>query len=253
MNSELAVSLKSVSAFYGDKKIVDSVTFDVCKKQVVAIIGPSGCGKSTLLRSINRLHEEDLTARTEGSIIFENADILKDKIDPVNLRKKIGMVFQKPTAFPGLSVLENVIAGRLLNGEKKSNLLELAETSLKQASLWDEVKDKLNSPGNSLSGGQQQRLCIARALAVNPSIILMDEPTSALDPISSAKIEDLISEIKTSVTIIIVTHNLQQAARISDQTAFMNKGELIEYNSTKNLFTCPMKKTTESYITGKFS
>lgn len=253
MTNQTLISFQKINAYYGEKHIVKNVSFDVLVNQVVAIIGPSGCGKSTLLRCANRLHEEDSTARIDGSILLNGNDIFKNKTDPVLVRQKIGMVFQKPTAFPGLSIWENVVAGRLLKGEKKAGLKEKAELALKQAALWDEVKNKLNAPGISLSGGQQQRLCIARALAVNPSALLMDEPTSALDPISAARIEELISELQKFLTIIIVTHNLQQAARISDQTAFMNYGELIEFNSTSKIFTNPQNKLTESYITGHFS
>lgn len=246
------ISIQNISTFYGAKQTLKNVSFDVLEKEIVAIIGPSGCGKSTLLRCINRLHEEDSNAKVTGKIYLKDLNILDQKIDPVEVRQKIGMVFQKPTAFSGLSIWENAVAGRLLKGEKKSGLKEKAEQALKQAFLWDEVKDKLDAPGLSLSGGQQQRLCIARALAVNPAAILMDEPTSALDPISAAKIEELISELKKVITIIIVTHNLQQAARISDKTVFMNYGELIEFNSTTKMFTCPQNKLTESYITGHF-
>ena len=245
------ISIQNINAFYGEKHTVKNVSFDVQKNEIVAIIGPSGCGKSTLLRCMNRLHEEDANAKVTGNILLNNQNIFSDTTDPVVLRQKIGMVFQKPTAFPGLSIWENAVAGRLLKGEKKAGLKEKAEHALKQASLWDEVKDKLNAPGISLSGGQQQRLCIARALAVDPAVILMDEPTSALDPISAAHIEDLILEIKKIVTVVIVTHNLQQAARVSDKTAFMNYGELVEFNSTSQLFTLPQNKLTEDYITGR--
>ena len=251
--SDAIISYQNLNAYYGDKHIVKNVSFDVMANQVIAIIGPSGCGKSTLLRCANRMHEEDSTAKVDGRILLNGHDIFENDADPVLVRQKVGMVFQKPTAFSGLSIWENVVAGRLLKGEKKAGLKEKAEHALKQASLWNEVKDKLNAPGTSLSGGQQQRLCIARALAVEPTAILMDEPTSALDPISAARIEELISELQKFVTIIIVTHNLQQAARISDKTAFMNFGELIEFNTTSELFTCPQNKLTESYITGHFS
>lgn len=247
------ISIQNLNAFFGDKHIVKSVSFDVQANQVVAIIGPSGCGKSTLLRCANRMHEEDASARVNGKILLNGYNIFEFDTDPVLVRQKVGMVFQKPTAFPGLSIFENVVAGRLLKGEKKSGLKDKAEHALRQASLWDEVKDKLDQPGISLSGGQQQRLCIARALAVDPTAILMDEPTSALDPISAARIEELISELQKVVTIVIVTHNLQQAARISDKTAFMNYGELIEFDTTSNVFTNPQNKLTESYITGHFS
>ena len=247
------ISFQKLNAYFGDKHIVKNVSFDVQPHEVIAIIGPSGCGKSTLLRCANRMHEEDSSARVKGQIFLNGENIFLNQTDPVQVRQKVGMVFQKPTAFPGLSIFENVVAGRLLKGEKKSNLKDKAEAALKQASLWEEVKDKLNAPGISLSGGQQQRLCIARALAVDPMAILMDEPTSALDPISAARIEELISELQKVVTIIIVTHNLQQAARISDKTAFMHFGELIEFDSTTNIFTNPQNKLTESYITGHFS
>jgi len=253
MKHQNIISLVHLDAYFGDKHIVKDVSLSVEEKSVVAIIGPSGCGKSTMLRCINRLHEEEPSAHVSGQILLNGNNILQNKIDPVEIRQKIGMVFQKPSAFPGLSIIENVMAGRLLKGEKKSNLLEKAELALKQSSLWDEVKDKLNSPGTSLSGGQQQRLCIARALAVDPDVILMDEPTSALDPISAARIEELILQIQEVTTVIIVTHNLQQAARVSNKTAFMNAGELVEFNSTTNLFTCPENKMTEAYITGQFS
>jgi phosphate transport system ATP-binding protein len=252
MSTLPVLSFQKVNAYYGEKHTVKNVSFDVMPNEVVAIIGPSGCGKSTLLRCVNRLHEEDQTARVEGAILLNGVDIFQKNTDPVEVRQKIGMVFQKPTAFSGLSIWENVVAGRLLKGEKKSGLKEKAEHALKQAFLWDEVKDKLNAPGLSLSGGQQQRLCIARALAVNPAAILMDEPTSALDPISASKIEELITELQKIITIVIVTHNLQQAGRISDKTAFMNFGELIEFNPTAKLFTNPDNKLTESYITGHF-
>lgn len=252
MSDQAIISFKKLNAYYGEKHIVKDVSFDVYANEVVAIIGPSGCGKSTLLRCVNRLHEEDPTARVVGSILLNRDDIFQKKVDPVVLRQKVGMVFQKPTAFSGLSIWENVVAGRLLKGEKKAGLKERAEHALKQASLWEEVKDKLQAPGTSLSGGQQQRLCIARALAVEPIALLMDEPTSALDPISAARIEELISELQNFITIIIVTHNLQQASRISDKTAFMNFGELIEFDSTSKIFTCPESKLTESYITGHF-
>ena len=252
MSDQALISFKKLNAYYDEKHIVKNVSFDVYEHQVVAIIGPSGCGKSTLLRCVNRLHEEDPTARVAGSILLNGVDIFKNQSDPVVIRQKVGMVFQKPTAFSGLSIWENVVAGRLLKGEKKSGLKEKAEYALKQAFLWEEVKDKLHAPGVSLSGGQQQRLCIARALAVDPIAILMDEPTSALDPISALRIEELISELRKFITIIIVTHNLQQAARISDKTAFMNFGELIEFDTTSKIFTNPQNKLTESYITGRF-
>lgn len=247
------ISIEHLNAYFADKHIVKDVSMSVPEKKILAVIGPSGCGKSTMLRCINRLHEETSAAKVTGRIFLNQQNILDRNTDPVVIRQKIGMVFQKPSAFPGLTILENVIAGRLLKGEKKSHLENTAEMALKQASLWDEVKDKLHAPGTSLSGGQQQRLCIARALVVKPDVILMDEPTSALDPISAARIEDLIIQIQAFTTVIIVTHNLQQAARISHQTAFMNAGQLIELNNTGDMFTNPREKLTEEYITGKFS
>jgi len=220
---------------------------------VTALIGPSGCGKSTFVRCLNRLHEETPGARAEGKVLLQGKNIYGFKVDPVSIRRKIGMVFQKPNPFPSLTIFENVVAGLKLAGiRRKSILLEVAERSLRQAALWDEVKDKLSHLGTSLSGGQQQRLCIARALAVEPPILLMDEPTSALDPISTAKIEELVLDLKKSMMIIMVTHNMQQAARISDKTAFFLLGELIEFGETSSVFTVPKERRTEQYITGKF-
>lgn len=247
------LSVRHVSISFKDHLVVKNVSFDVNPNEVVALIGPSGCGKSTLLRSINRMHDETNTARVEGAIFLKESNIYAPKVDPVEVRAQIGMVFQKPNPFPGLSIWENAVAGLLLNGRrKKDELMAIAESALKQAALWDEVKDKLKQPGLSLSGGQQQRLCIARTLAVRPSLILMDEPTSALDPISTARIEELIAELKKTQTIVIVTHNLQQAARISDKTGFMFIGELIEFGNTTEIFTKPRHQKTESYVTGRF-
>lgn len=251
MDQNIVLSYQNLNAFYGDKQIIKNVSFNILKNEIVAIIGPSGCGKSTLLRCTNRLHEETLTGHNNGNILFNGHNIFDAKINPVYIRQKMGMVFQKPSAFAGLSIWENAVAGKLLQGQKRSSLKDLAEKVLKQAGLWNEVKDKLNAPGISLSGGQQQRLCIARALAIDPSVILMDEPTSALDPISTAHIEELMQELKKIVTVVIVTHNLQQAARISDQTAFMYQGELIEIGSTSKIFTQPEQQMTENYITGR--
>lgn len=245
------ISYQSLNAFYGSNQIIKNISFDIPKNQIVALIGPSGCGKSTLLRSTNRLHEETQTGYNTGKILFNGEDIFSAKMNPVYIRQKMGMVFQKPSAFAGLSIWENAVAGRLLQGEKRKSLHDVAEKVLRQAGLWNEVKDKLNTPGIGLSGGQQQRLCIARSLAVDPSVLLMDEPTSALDPISTAHIEELIGGLKKIVTVVIVTHNLQQAARISDQTAFMNHGELIEIDETNKIFTAPGNKLTEKYITGE--
>lgn len=246
------LSIQNVEAYFGDTRIVKGVSFDVDSNEVVALIGPSGCGKSTLLRTVNRMHEETPGAYIQGQVLLQGKNIYAKGSDPVEIRSKIGMVFQKPNPFPSMSIYENVVAGLILRGVKKKSLLnDVVEKSLKQAALWNEVKDKLKAPGVSLSGGQQQRLCIARALAIEPPIVLMDEPTSALDPISTSKIEELIVDLKKSVTVVIVTHNLHQAARISDKVAYMYLGELIEYGPTAKVFTNPEDKRTESYITGR--
>ena len=240
----------NLDAYFGKNQAIRKVTLEIPAHRVIAIIGPSGCGKSTFLRCINRMHEVAGGTMT-GTIELDGQNILQ--FDPVLLRRRVGMVFQKPNPFPTMSIFENVCAGLRLNGlRKKSELSIIAEKSLRRAALWDEVKDSLDKSGVSLSGGQQQRLCIARALAVNPEVLLMDEPASALDPISTAKIEELIYEFKEQYTIVIVTHNMQQAARVSDYTAFFYMGELIEYDETKRLFTSPAKKQTEDYITGRF-
>ncbi len=251
MNHEQTkISVQSLSSFFGKFEAIKKVSLEIPERKVLAIIGPSGCGKSTFLRSINRMHEVAGGTIT-GKIIFDGEDVMK--IDPVYIRRKIGMVFQKPNPFPTMSVFNNVIAGLKLNGfRNRKALKEIVEKTLKQAALWDEVKDKLNKSGADLSGGQQQRLCIARTIAVNPEVILMDEPASALDPISTAKIEELIFELKKEYTIVIVTHNMQQAARVSDYTAFFYMGELVEFADTKKIFTAPSKKQTEDYITGRF-
>ncbi|MGD1006666.1 MAG: phosphate ABC transporter ATP-binding protein PstB [Ignavibacteriaceae bacterium] len=244
------ISAKDLCAFFGKVKALNNINFDIPEKKVVAIIGPSGCGKSTFLRSINRMHEV-VGGTITGSLTLDGEDIMKS--DAVMIRRKVGMVFQKPNPFPTMSIFNNVIAGYRLNGHhNKKNLAEIVEKSLRQAALWDEVKDKLNKSGADISGGQQQRLCIARTIAINPEVILMDEPASALDPISTAKVEELIFELKKDYTIVIVTHNMQQAARVSDYTAFFYVGELIEYSETKKIFTSPEKKQTEDYITGRF-
>ena len=255
-----ALEVKSLNAYFvadsGKREpvhAVKEVTADFESNSVTAIIGPSGCGKSTFIRCLNRLHEEISGAYATGEVLHDGKNIYEKGVDPVFIRRKIGMVFQKPNPFPALSIFDNVVAGLRLAGIRRQSILaEAAERSLMSAALWDEVKDKLKSPGLSLSGGQQQRLCIARALAVEPSILLMDEPTSALDPISTAKIEELIQELSRSVTIIIVTHNMQQAARISDKTAFFLHGDLVEFDQTSRLFTNPKKSETERYITGRF-
>jgi len=247
---DVKVSTKNVEAFFGKSKALHGISLDVRQNTVVAIIGPSGCGKSTFLRCLNRMHEVAGGTR-KGSILLDGESI--DDYDPVVLRRRVGMVFQKPNPFPTMSIFDNVAAGLRLNGmEKKNSLAETVERSLRQAALFDEVKDILDRSGISLSGGQQQRLCIARALAVDPEVILMDEPASALDPIATAKIEELIQELKKQYTIVIVTHNMQQAARVSDETAFFYLGQLIEFDETERLFTSPQKKQTEDYITGRF-
>lgn len=241
---------KNLNAYFGKTQALKNVSLEIPKNKVLAIIGPSGCGKSTFLRCLNRMHEE-VGGTIKGEIYLDGEDIMKS--DPVNLRRKVGMIFQKPNPFPTMSIAENVVAGLKLTGlRNKRKLKEITEISLKKAALWDEVKDNLNKPGTSISGGQQQRLCIARALAVEPEIILMDEPASALDPVSTAKIEELIHELKKKYTIVIVTHNMQQAARVSDHTAFFYLGELVEHDKTSKIFTNPSVKQTEEYITGRF-
>lgn len=246
------VKIQNLSASFFSTTVLNNISLDIPAHKVVALIGPSGCGKSTFLRCLNRMHEEVVGAKVQGEILLEEENIYNKYIDPVLVRRKIGMVFQKPNPFPGLSIFDNVAIGLKLMGVKKKVLCEKVESSLKQAALWEEVKDVLKRQGTSLSGGQQQRLCIARALAINPSVILMDEPTSALDPISTSRIETLIRELKEQVTVIIVTHNMHQASRVSDKTAFLLSGELIEYGKTSNIFTNPTEKKTEAYITGRF-
>jgi phosphate transport system ATP-binding protein len=254
MKSEKSIlKTHNLNAWFGQVHAARNINFQAVEHTVTALIGPSGCGKSTFIRCLNRLHEEVPGARVHGEVLLEGANIYGKGIDPVAIRRKIGMVFQKPNPFPSMSIFDNVAAGLRLAGiNKRAVLQEVVEKSLKQAALWDEVKDKLKSPGTMLSGGQQQRLCIARALAVNPPVLLMDEPTSALDPISTAKIEELLLELKKDITIVIVTHNMQQAARISDSTAFFLMGELIEIAETSQMFTNPREKRTEDYITGRF-
>ncbi|MFI5263909.1 MAG: phosphate ABC transporter ATP-binding protein PstB [Candidatus Kapaibacterium sp.] len=248
------VSTKNLNIYYGAKPAIADLTLDIAAKQVTAFIGPSGCGKSTYLRSFNRMNDIIPGCKVSGEIIFDGANIYDPKFDVVQLRRRVGMVFQRPNPFPNMSIYENVIAGYLLSGMRKSKAEkdELVETSLRGAALWSEVKDSLHQKGSFLSGGQQQRLCIARAIAMKPEMILFDEPSSALDPISTSMIEDLIFELKKEYTIIIVTHNMQQAARVSDFTAFFYLGELIEVGETRDMFTNPVKKQTEDYITGRF-
>jgi phosphate transport system ATP-binding protein len=244
---------RGLNAWFGETQALKSINLSFDSDTVTAIIGPSGCGKSTYVRCLNRLHEEVPGARAAGEVLLDGKNLYGQGVDPVALRRKIGMVFQKPNPFPSMSIYDNVVAGLRLAGVKAKPLLnEVVEKTLKISALWDEVKDKLHAPGMSLSGGQQQRLCIARALAVEPSVLLMDEPTSALDPVSTAKIEELMSELKKEVTIVIVTHNMQQAARISDKTAFFLMGEVVEYAQTSQVFTNPKDERTERYITGRF-
>lgn len=244
------LSIENLSIFYGEKQAVFNISSEYKDKSVTAIIGPSGCGKSTLLRSINRMNDFIPTCRVEGKVIFEGSDVYRPGTDVAKMRRQVGMVFQKPNPFPK-SIYDNITWGPKVNG-MKFNSDELVESSLKKAALWDEVKDRLKSSALALSGGQQQRLCIARAVAMSPKVILMDEPCSALDPRSTAKVEDLIGELKANYNIIIVTHNMQQAARVSDRTQFFLNGYLIEDNDTKTVFTKPSKKETEDYITGRF-
>ena len=251
MDVNMIISLHNVNFYYGQSRALNDISMDFPEKKVTALIGPSGCGKSTLLRLLNRMNDLIIGTRVEGRVVFEGKDIYADNIDPVEIRRKIGMVFQKPNPFPK-TIYNNISYGPKLNGLGNSDLDTLVEQSLKQAVLWDEVKDLLNKSAMTLSGGQQQRLCIARALAMKPDVLLMDEPTSALDPVSTAKIEELIEELKKDYTIIIVTHNMQQAARISDETAFFYLGNLVEYNKTDKIFTNPDIKQTEDYITGRF-
>ena len=246
------VEIQNLSASFFSTTVLESINMTIPKHKVVALIGPSGCGKSTFLRCLNRLHEEAPGARVQGQIVLEGQNIYEKHRDPVLIRRKVGMVFQKPNPFPGLSIFDNVAVGLKLMGVQRKVLNQQVESALKQSALWEEVQGILKRPGTSLSGGQQQRLCIARALAVTPSLILMDEPTSALDPISTARIEDLIRQLKKQVTVIIVTHNMQQASRVSDKTAFLLSGKLIEYSKTSKIFTNPEQGRTEAYITGRF-
>jgi phosphate transport system ATP-binding protein len=247
------LSVQSLKAWFSGKLALKDINIDVKEKRVTALIGPSGCGKTTLLRCINRMHGLTPNATAEGKIILDGINIYDKESDPVLIRRRMGMVFQKPNPFPSMSIFDNVASGLKLNGVKDKNLIkEIVYDSLKGAALWDEVKNDLDKPGISLSGGQQQRLCIARALAMQPEILLMDEPTSALDPIASSKIEELMTELKKHLTVIIVTHNMQQAARVSDYTAFMYLGELIEFGRTDQIFKYPKKELTERYISGKF-
>ncbi|MCK5869031.1 MAG: phosphate ABC transporter ATP-binding protein [Methyloprofundus sp.] len=250
--AETSISIQGLNLFYGEKQALHGITMEIPKKQVTAYIGPSGCGKSTLLRCINRMNDLVDIARIEGSIKIEGKDIYRPGVDVAELRRHVGMVFQKPNPFPK-SIYENVAYGLRIQGiNDRRTLDEAVEKSLRGAAIWDEVKDRLQDNALGLSGGQQQRLVIARAIAIEPTILLLDEPSSALDPISSLKIEELINELKKTYTIVIVTHNMQQAARVSDYTAFMYMGDLIEFGDTNNIFTNPTKKQTEDYITGRY-
>jgi phosphate transport system ATP-binding protein len=247
-----AITLRKLNAYYGDNHAVKDVDLDYAANKVTAMIGPSGCGKSTLVRCINRMHEEIPGARSTGEILLDELDLHDGAVDVVSVRRAIGMVFQKPNPFPTMSIFDNVAAGIRLSGARGVNIKERVEQSLVGAGLWEEVKDRLGSPGMGLSGGQQQRLCIARTIAVEPEVILMDEPCSALDPIATLKIEELIHDLKQRYTIVIVTHNMQQAARVADTTAFMLSGEMVEHAPTEKIFSNPDDKRTEEYVTGKF-
>jgi phosphate transport system ATP-binding protein len=249
---DIKIEVNNLSLFYGEKQALNNISMQIPRNKVTALIGPSGCGKSTFLRSINRMNDLIPSVKITGEMLVEGVNIYDKDVDVVNIRKKIGMVFQKSNPFPK-SIYENIAYGPKINGIKdKTQLDEIVETSLRQAAIWEEVKDRLGDSAMGLSGGQQQRLCIARTLAVSPDIVLMDEPASALDPISTSKIEELVHQLKEQYTIIIVTHNMQQAARTSDYTAFFYLGELIEMDKTKSIFTKPSKKQTEDYITGRF-
>jgi phosphate transport system ATP-binding protein len=253
--SSSILRIESLSAYFGDTQAVREVSLDVIAHEVTAIIGPSGCGKSTLLRCLNRMHESAPTARVEGHVHFHDQDIYADGVDPIALRRHIGMVFQRPTPFPTMSIRDNVAAGLRVQPGRRLSRAELdgaVERALRQAALWDEVKDRLRASAIGLSGGQQQRLCIARALATGPEILLLDEPTASLDPLSTQKVEELVYELRQSMTVIIVTHNLQQAARVSDQTVFMLAGRMVETAPTRVMFTAPSDERTEAYITGRF-
>jgi phosphate transport system ATP-binding protein len=248
-----AIDVSGLSAWFGSKQVLRDINLGIEHGAATAIIGPSGCGKSTLIRCLNRMHEEVRGARVEGKVLFDGEDIYDPRVDPVVIRRRIGMVFQKPNPFPTMSILENTVAGlKLLGRFPRDELQERGETALRAAGLWEEVKDRLGDPGGRLSGGQQQRLCIARALAVEPEVLLMDEPASALDPASTLRIEELVTELKDRYTVVIVTHNMQQAARVADWTLFMLYGEVVEFGPTNRIFTTPEDQRTEDYVTGRF-
>lgn len=253
MTERYKLTISNLFAWFGMKQALKNINLNIKPNIVTAIIGPSGCGKTTLIRCINRMHEMTPNAKAKGSVILDGLDIYDKAVDPVTIKRRIGMVFQKPNPFPTMSIYDNVAAGLRLNGIRDKKLIDdVVKESLEGAALWDEVKSELTKPGIGLSGGQQQRLCIARALAMQPEILLMDEPTSALDPIASSKIEELVHSLKKDLTIITVTHNMQQAGRVSDYTAFMYLGELVEYGPTKQIFENPQNELTERYISGKF-
>ena len=253
MTERYKLTISNLFAWFGMKQALKNINLNIKPNIVTAIIGPSGCGKTTLIRCINRMHEMTPNAKAKGSVILDGLDIYDKAVDPVTIKRRIGMVFQKPNPFPTMSIYDNVAAGLKLNGIRDKKLIDdVVKESLEGAALWDEVKSELTKPGIGLSGGQQQRLCIARALAMQPEILLMDEPTSALDPIASSKIEELVHSLKKDLTIITVTHNMQQAGRVSDYTAFMYLGELVEYGPTKQIFENPQNELTERYISGKF-
>ena len=247
------IYIKDLNAWFGTKQALKNINLGAKENTTTAFIGPSGCGKTTLIRCLNRMHEMTPDGRTKGQVIIDGMNIYEKNVDPVIIKRRIGMVFQKPNPFPTMTIYDNVAAGLRLNGVRDKRLInDIVKESLEGAALWDEVKNELDKPGIGLSGGQQQRLCIARALAMQPEVLLMDEPTSALDPIASSKIEELVHDLKQRLTVIIVTHNMQQAARVSDYTAFMYLGEMVEYGPTKQIFENPQKELTEHYISGKF-
>jgi phosphate transport system ATP-binding protein len=247
------LSIRNLEAWFGTKRALKGINLGIKENSITAFIGPSGCGKTTLIRCLNRMHEMTPGASAKGQVILDGMDMYEARVDPVTIKRRIGMVFQKPNPFPTMSIYDNVAAGLKLNGIKDKKLIgDIVRESLEDAALWEEVNNELNKPGMGLSGGQQQRLCIARALAMQPEILLMDEPTSALDPIASSKIEELVHGMKRDLTVVIVTHNMQQAARVSDYTAFMFLGEMIEYGDTKQIFENPRMELTERYISGKF-
>ncbi len=253
MEGRYRMETQRLSVYYGKHHGVRGVSLPVHDRKITALIGPSGCGKTTFLRALNRMHDLNPIVRVEGRVLLDGEDVYAPEVDPVVVRRRVGMVFQRPTPFPTMSIFENVVAGlRLVGVRDRKRLMEAAERALRMAALWDEVKDRLHQPAVGLSGGQQQRLSIARALAVEPEVLLMDEPTSALDPISTQAIEDLLATLKDEVTIVIVTHNMQQAARVSDYTAFFLDGELVEFDRTEKIFTNPKDPRTEAYITGRF-